>query len=325
MEQKRRSRILTVAVLGVLAVVAFVGMLSRLGPQARKPLPGAGEDGFRFKEPTITLYVNETGQKKSIKFEDYIAGVVAAETEPGWPREALAAQAILARTFTLQKIKYEKGVPQHGADASTSTEEFQAYNPARITANVRQAVAMTRGMVIRYKGRYIRAWFHSNAGGKTATAVEGLDFRKESTPYVAVVSDPGQKVAPPEERSWTASFTPETVRAAVRKQTGKDPGPVTSASIVQRGPSGRATLIRIGNTTISGPALRLGLGPERMKSTLLDRLEVSGSQLVMSGRGRGHGVGMSQWGAYYLAKRGTAPADIIRYYFKGVTVDKIWR
>lgn len=325
MEQKKRSQYLTTAALVILGVVAFVGMLSRLAPQTKKPLPGGGGDGFKMKEPTITLYINETGQKKRIKMEDYIAGVVAAETEPGWPREVLAAQAILARTFTLQKIKYEKGVPQHGADASTSTEEFQAYDSSRITSDIRQAVAMTRGMVVRYKGRYIRAWFHSNAGGKTATAAEGLDFRKEATPYIAVVSDPGQKVAPPQERAWTAYFPLETVRSAVRKQTGKDPGQITSASVISRGPSGRATMIRIGSVTISGPALRLGLGPERMKSTLIDRLEVSGGQLVISGRGRGHGVGMSQWGAYYLARQGKTPVDIIKYYFKGVTVDKLWR
>ncbi|MGB9792522.1 MAG: hypothetical protein ACPLTR_08110 [Thermacetogeniaceae bacterium] len=115
------------------------------------------------------------------------------------------------------------------------------------------------------------------------------------------------------------------MRAAVRKQAGKDPGPISSASVLARGPSGRATLVRLGNITISGPALRLALGPERMKSTLIDRLEVSGGQLVISGRGRGHGVGMSQWGAYYLARRGKTPEEIIRYYFKGVTVDRIWR
>lgn len=320
MEQTKTTRAVTFVVLAVLAAVAFWG-LSRGGkPPARKPVPGK-----LGTEPTITLYINETGEKKRIKLEEYIVGVVAAEMEPGWPREALAAQAILARTFTLHKIKYEKGVPKHGTDASTNTEEFQAYNTRRINDNVRKAVESTRGTVIKYNDRYVRAWFHSNAGGKTATAAEGLEFTKESTPYIKSVADPGQKVAPPAERNWTAVFPLDVVRNAVLKQTGRDPGAIAKATIVKRGPSGRATQVKVGNAAISGAALRLGLGSERMRSTLLDKFEVRGGELVVAGRGFGHGVGMSQWGAYYLAKQGKSPTEIIRYYYSGVTLDKVWR
>jgi len=281
-------------------------------------------DEYRYQEPEITLYDNNTGEKKRIKMEEYIAGVVAAEMEPSWPVEALAAQSILARTFTLHKIKYEKGVPHRGADTSTSTEEFQAYDPKRITQRVREAVKMTRGEVIKHKGKYIRAWFHSNAGGKTATAEEGLAFKKEATPYIQSVTDPGQKVADPDDKEWKASFSLDEVRSAVIQQAGKDPGQITSASIVKKGPSGRAVTIRLGNAEISGSALRMGLGPERMRSTLLDRLAVEGGTLQMAGRGFGHGVGMSQWGAYYMAKEGKTHTDIIHYYFKDVEIEKIW-
>lgn len=303
-----------------LVLAVFVGCR---GP-AEKPLPKKAQQ-YKYQEPVITLYDNDTGQKKKIKFEEYIAGVVAAEMEPTWPIEALSAQAILARTFTLHKIKYEKGVLKHGTDVSTSTEEFQAYDPTRITHGVREAVKRTRGEVIKYQGKYIRAWFHSNAGGKTATALEGLAFKKEPTPYIKSVTDPGQKVAKPEDKSWEASIPLEEVRAAVIKQSGKDPGTMDSAAIVKKGPSLRAEVVRLGNTKISGPALRLGLGPERMRSTLLDRFEIKDGMLQMAGRGYGHGVGMSQWGAYYMAKQGKTYTDIIHYYFKDVTIDKIWR
>jgi stage II sporulation protein D len=281
---------------------------------------------YRYQEPELTLYDNETGEKKRIRFEEYIVGVVAAEMEPSWPVEALAAQSILARTFTLHKIKYEKGVPQHGADASTSIEEFQAYDPSRITPRVREAVEKTRGEVIKHNGKYIRAWFHSNAGGRTATAPEGLAFKKESTPYIKSVSDPGQKVAEPKDRAWKASFPLDEVRSAVINQTGKDPGQITSAAIVKKGPSGRAETVRLGDVEISGPALRIGLGSERMRSTLLDQFAVEGGALQMAGRGFGHGVGMSQWGAYYLAKEEKkGHTDIIHYYFKDVEIEKIWK
>lgn len=309
-------------ILGLAAALMVLAVPAGCRGPAKKTPP---KSDYKYQEPEITLYDNETGQKRKIKFEEYIAGVVAAEMEPSWPIEALAAQSILARTFTLHKIKYEQGVPKHEADASTSTEEFQAYDPARVTPQVREAVKRTRGEVIKYQGRYVRAWFHSNAGGKTATALEGLAFKKEKTPYIQSVSDPGQKVAKPEDKTWTASIALEEVRAAVLQQSGKDPAVISSAAIVKKGPSGRAETVRLGKAAISGPALRMGLGPEKMRSTLLDRFEVKDGMLHMSGRGYGHGVGMSQWGAYYMAKQGKSYRQIIHHYLKDVTIDKIWR
>jgi stage II sporulation protein D len=305
------------------ALVVLAASAGCRGP-AEKPLPKK-ESQYKYQEPEITLYDNNTGQKKKIRFEEYIAGVVAAEMEPAWPVDALSAQAVLARTFTLHKIKYEKGVPQHGADASTSTEEFQAYDPSRITPRVREAVKKTRGQTIRYQGKYIRAWFHSNAGGKTATAGEGLAFNKEPTPYIKSVSDPGQKIAKADAKTWEASVPLEEVRAAVLEQAGKDPGAITDAAIVKKGASGRAETVRLGDADISGSSLRLGLGPERMRSSLLDRFEVKDGMLQMAGRGFGHGVGMSQWGAHYLARQGKSYTEIIHYYFQDVSIDKIWR
>ncbi len=314
----KRTRFSTLGIGGIL--VLLLVLVGCNGP-AEKPLP---KDKLKYQEPEITLYDNETDQKQKIKFEEYIAGVVAAEMEPSWPQEALAAQAILARTFTLHKIKYEKGVPQHGADASTSTEEFQAYDPSRITPAVKDAVKKTRGEVIKHDGEYVRAWFHSNAGGKTATPSEGLAFHKEKTPYIKSIKDPGQKVAIPKDKSWEASFTEQEVRDAVIKQIGKDPGEFTTVTIDKKGPSGRAEMIQLGDVKISGPAFRLGLGPEKMRSTLLDSCEVKDGKLVVTGRGYGHGVGMCQWGAYSMAKDGKSHEEIIHHYFEDVEIEKIW-
>ena len=314
-----------VSIICLTASLALLAGLAGCGTPEEKPLPEQ-EAEYKYQEPVITLYDNDTGEKKEIKMEEYLAGVVAAEMEPTWPLEALSAQAVLARTFTLHKIKHEKGVPQHDADASTSTEEFQAYDPERITSQVREAVKRTRGKVIKHDGDYIRAWFHSNAGGKTATAKEGLAFEKEPTPYIKSVSDSGQKVAKPDDKTWEASFTLDEVRAAVIAQSGENPGQITSAEIVKKGPSKRAETVRLGDTEISGSALRMGLGPERMRSNLLDRFEVKDGELHMAGRGYGHGVGMSQWGAYYMAEeQGKSYTEIINHYFKDVTIDQIWR
>ncbi|MEW6663386.1 MAG: SpoIID/LytB domain-containing protein [Bacillota bacterium] len=276
------------------------------------------------QEPTISLFVHETGEIKKIKLEEYLQGVVAAEMDPTWHPNALAAQAILARTFTMKKIQ-EGGVKERGTDASTDVKEFQAYDPTRVNDQVREAVDRTRGEVALYRDNYINAWFFADGGGRTAaSAEEGLAFKKEPAPYIHSVEDPGFAITLPENKSWTARFPMEKVRQAIREATGQDPGAVSSASIVSRGPSGRATSIKIGNVTLSAPALRLALGSTEMRSTLLEDLSVKNNMLVMKGKGYGHGVGMSQWGARALAEQGKSPEEIVQYFFKGIKIEKRW-
>ncbi|MDK2820635.1 MAG: stage sporulation protein [Clostridia bacterium] len=276
------------------------------------------------EEPTISLYMHETGEVKKIKIEDYLTGVVAAEMEPTWPVNALAAQAILARTFTMKKIQ-EGGVKAHGTDASTNIQEFQAYNPAKVNDNVRRAVEMTRGQVIKYKGNYINSWFYSYGGTQTAaSAVEGLGFNKEETPYIQSVADPGKAITTQKNKNWTATFSVNELKTAVKKVTGKDPGSITDLGITSKGPSGRATKLKIGNTTVRAPALRLALGSKRLRSTLISDIKVSNGKVIFKGEGYGHGVGMSQWGARALAEQGKNPEQIIKYFFKGVELVKEW-
>lgn len=289
---------------------------------ARKPAPQQ-----QTTEPTISLYVNETGEVKRLKMEDYLEGVVAAEMDPKWPANALAAQAIIARTFTLKQIKDRGGVPKYGTDASTNVEEFQAYDPTRINDNVRAAVNMTRGEVVKHEGRYINAWFSACDGGVVASAPEGLAFKQERTPYInAGAKDGCLEITVPENQQWTASFPLPTVRSAVQKIMGTDPGVITSGnvSVAKRGPSGRAETLKIGNATVGSAALRLALGSEKMRSIFLDNITVQNGNLVMTGKGFGHGVGLCQWGAKKQAAEGKKPEDIVRFYFKNVTIDKLW-
>lgn len=291
----------------------------------KKPAPQTQQ---MKQEPMITLYVNETGQKKRIKMEEYIAGVVAAEMDTSWPQKALAAQAILARTFTLKQMQDKGGVPKHKADASTSVEEFQAYDPTKINDNVRKAVAATRGEVVKYKGKYINAWFSACDGGVEASAAEGLAFTKEKTPYIkAGVKDNCLSVTVPENVKWTASFPAETVRAAVQQTMGTDPGDINAGnvSIAKKGPSGRAETLKIGKADVGAAALRLALGNDKMRSIFLDGIGYSNGNIVMTGKGYGHGVGMCQWGAKKFAQEGKSPEDIIKFYFKDITISKIWK
>ncbi|HWQ61161.1 MAG TPA: SpoIID/LytB domain-containing protein [Negativicutes bacterium] len=275
-------------------------------------------------EPTITVYMHETGEKKSMKMEEYIAGVVAGEMKPDWPVAALAAQAIVARTFTLEEIETKGGVPARGTQASTDIKEFQAYSAKDVNDNVKKAVDMTRGMVATYQGKPIRTWFHASAGGITATVKEGLNFKEAEPPYVQSVQSPDD-LAPADVQNWTASFSKQEVMAALDKM-GQKVTMIDSVEIGQKGPSGRATSLVFNKTVqVSAPDFRVGIGSTVLKSMLLDSVSVEGDKVTFSGKGYGHGVGMSQWGANKMAAEGKKPEEIVGYYFKGITVEKRWQ
>lgn len=321
---KRRLIWLLLSLLMATLILGACTPLRSPAPQAGAPaIPKQIAAGNR-QEPMIKVYMKDTKQIKQMKLEDYVTGVVAAEMEPNWPLEALAAQAILARTFTLQKIADEGGVPARQADASTDIEEFQAYDPSRINNTVKEAVRRTRGMVAAYDGKFIRAWFHANSGGKTASAMEGLGFDKAPTPYVVSIDDPiSQQVDPADQKTWTATFSKADVKQALQKM-GQTASDFQSIQIAEKGPSGRATKIGVGSTVVSGPAFRLALGSTKLRSTLIDSVSVSGDKVTFKGKGYGHGVGMSQWGAKGRAEQGTKAEDIVKAYFKNITLFKIW-
>lgn len=292
------------------------------GSETGLPVPPEIAQGER-KEPFISVYMAEEEEVKEMGMEEYLEGVVAGEMDPNWPLEALAAQAIIARTFTLQKIKESGGVPQRQAHASTDIEEFQAYNADEINEKVKKAVALTRGKVVCHHNEFAKTWFHAYAGPRTALADEGLAY-KENPPYIQIVESPGKDVVPPEEGRWFHSFRLEEVRKIVQEATGKDPGAIQNVEITKKGPSGRATFIKINDQNIAAPELRLALGSTEMRSTYLTDLNIENGCLNLAGEGYGHGVGLCQWGARALAEQNKSPEEIVNYFYKDVNIVKLW-
>ena len=298
------------------------------GPETQKDAPKVAipdpiNQGEKV-EPEISVYLAEENRVQAMKIEEYLQGVVAAEMDPAWPQEALAAQAIIARSFTLQKISEDGGVPERNAHASTDIQEFQAYDASRINANVRQAVESTRGLVAVYGNEFIRGWFHAYAGPRTATAPEGLEFDGPNPPYIQIVESPADEIIPEDERNWQASFPLSQIRSATREITGKDPGEVTKMGIAKKGPSGRVVSFRVNDVEVSGPQLRLKLGSTEMRSTYVENLEIEDGKVNMKGVGYGHGVGMCQWGARALAEAGKNAEEIVKYYYKDIELVKLW-
>jgi len=311
-------------VLLVCLCMALIGCSKQPQKKPETPqAPLAQNQAVQQNEPEITVFMHETGEKKTMKMEEYLAGVVAGEMKPEWPVEALAAQAIIARTFTVEAMETKGGVPERGTQASTDIKEFQAYNAKAVNDNVKKAVEMTRGMIITYQGKPIKGWFHASAGGITATAKEGLNYREAEPAYIHSVPSPDE-LAPEDVRNWTAAFSKEDVINAMAKM-GKKVNDISSVEIAQKGPSGRATVLMINKAVeVSGPELRVALDSTKLKSMLLDKVMVSEESVTFVGMGYGHGVGMSQWGANRMAKDGKKPEEIVTYYFKDVQVEKRW-
>ncbi|AKL93633.1 stage II sporulation protein D [Clostridium aceticum] len=275
------------------------------------------------QEPRLTVHIVETGESREMDFEEYLPGVLAGEMQNDWPMEALKAQAILARTYVMEFVADMGGSKYEGADVSTDIEEAQAWNEEGINERIIQAVNDTRGQVAVHNNEYIKAWFHAHAAGQTAMAVEGLGLDGEDPPYIHSVESPDSEEAPEDDVNWSETFTKAEVIQAVQT-TGQEPGDFDSIEVVEAGPSGRAYKLQIGEAVVIGPAFRLALGSTRMKSNQLQDISVEGDQVTFTGTGYGHGVGMSQWGAYQMAEEGRNAEEIVKHYFKDIEVIKLW-
>lgn len=279
------------------------------------------------EEPTVTVYVNETGQIQEMKLEEYLAGVVAGEMFPDWPVEAYAAQAIFARSFTMDFMAKGGVKDRYGADVSTNIEETQAYNPDAITDEIREGVEMTRGEVMTYDNRFVRGWFHAYSGGETCQAKEGLDYQEEEPPFTTNVSLPENEYVPDDVKAWTAEYSTAEL-ATLLAPRGVNVGEITAVEIAERGPTERITKLTIegveGEQEITGPEFRLAVDSTKMKSTLVEEMSLEDGTLTIRGAGYGHGVGLSQWDAYMFAEEGKDPSDIVQTFFEGVQIRKIY-
>ena len=283
----------------------------------------------RRAEPTISVYFHENNTKREMPIEEYLAGVVAGEMEANWPENAYAAQAILARTFTMEFIGRGGTKKLHATDICTDEKHAQAYTTSRITPAIKQAVAATKGQVLLYKGKYIRGWFSASCGGRTALSRAGLAFKGAEPPYISSVDCPEGKVIPKDAQLWQARFSGGELEAALKKATGKSVGTVTTVEgRAKDGLTHRTTKLRLtgasGTAEVAAADFRVALGPERMRSIWLTGIQSGKDGTTMSGRGFGHGVGLCQWGAHALAKEGRNPTQIAQHYFPKAQIAKMW-
>jgi len=256
-----------------------------------------------------------------LPLEAYVAGTLARETYPSWGAEVLRAQAVVARTYVLYEHAHRHG---QAYDVKATTES-QVYGGMDAESEiVVRATDDTRGEYLAFEGEPILAVYHSAAGGETQGAEE---VWTRSLPYLRPVSVEGEEASP--DTYWRAMVSRE-VLARVATALGHPLGSVRDVRIEERTVSGRVRSVRIvgtgGETVVAAGSLRAALGEDVLKSTLFEvhpGRDERPQDFVFVGSGRGHGVGMSQWGARAMAERGAGYREILQHFYPGTTLRRV--
>jgi len=250
-----------------------------------------------------------------IDMELYLMSVVPSESYASWPLEALKGQAVAARTYALYQILHRKNMDYDLVD----NEGDQAYKGVeRETKRTTQAVKETEGLVLIVKDKPILAMFTANSGGYTADA--GTLF-KVSKPYLIAHPDPSSLKG--KMSQWEKKFTVNEVEENLRKRglgvTGlKDIAPaekdqsgrIIKVSIIDEKGS---KIFRTWNT------LRRALDlPE-----ILFEIQRTEDTFIFEGRGWGHGIGYSQWGAAIMGENNDYK-EILKFYYPNTSLIKMW-
>lgn len=244
--------------------------------------------------------------------QEYLYSVLGGEMDASWPQEALKAQAIAARTYALYEREKQRNNPIY--DLGNTPDRWQIYkgviseSPATYAA-----VDSTLGQVLTYKNRIILSVFHACSGGHTEN-VE--DVWGSNEPYLRAVQDYDQNIR---ECNWVKTFSPTEISAKFPEVGNvKDMIPETYS------PFRSVKVLKIvgnrGTKVLKGEEVRTAL---KLKSTRFSVTKGADGSFVLQGLGFGHGLGMSQWGAYNLARQGVNHLQILGHYYQGVALTPI--
>lgn len=244
-----------------------------------------------------------------VDLEEYVKGVVPAEVNSSWHPEMLKAQAVAARTYAL----YQQMLSANRDYDVVASVQDQVYRGKQgIDGAVLKAVEETRGLVLTYQGAPIYAAFSSTAAGLTEDAV---NVWSKDYPYLKGVECPFDLASP--YYQWTASFRRELLEQNLRQQ-GFPIGTITALTPSSFSRGGRVATLRVihteGELILRGEELRKAVGYMVIPSTQFT-VESVGPEIVLSGYGAGHAVGMCQWGAKELAELGYPFSTILSYYY----------
>lgn len=277
----------------------------------------------------IKVWFDDTGELRDMLLEEYLFGVVAAEVPASYSMEALKAQTVAARTYSLYSISHGGCNTNSDADICTSSSCCQAYRTeaqlrerwgeeyAYYRSCIEKALMDTAGEVLLYNNKPIDAMYHASSGGYTENSE---NVYANEIPYLRSVESPhevgsrlsGEKtytladfVAAANGAKPDANLTAETISEQVK--------------ILSNYPSGRVEKMQLGNVEITGKQARKMFSLD----SALFTLEITDTEIIFHTKGFGHGVGMSQSGANGMALDGADYKTILLHYYTGVTLGVI--
>lgn len=276
---------------------------------------------------TIRLFHSKTNEIEELPIDEYLYGVVSAEMPAHYEMEALKAQAVVARTYTIYKIA-NQAFKHENADVCDEASCCQAW----ISKEDRQkrweddkkdeywnriitCVKETQGKVILYEGKPINAFFHANSGGSTEIPLNV--WGGSGYPYLQTVTTAGEDAY--DQYQSEAEFTKEQLGELVQQIHSDfviDWNQSDCIQILERTNGNRVKKIKIGNLTLTGTEVR---NIFKLRSANFEVSFVE-DKVKFQVIGYGHGVGMSQTGADSLAKEGKSYADIIHHFYSGVEI-----
>ncbi|HYE83672.1 MAG TPA: stage II sporulation protein D [Clostridia bacterium] len=306
------------AAIAVLMLLLFIIPLVLLEDSEKKP----EKDLRPGTDLSIEVYMCDIDKIVTMKLEDYILGVVAGEMPLSFHPEALKAQALAARTYTMLRMNRfgGSGCSKHpGAEICTDPAHCQAYrNPATINKDMdklKEAVYGTAGEVIVYDNKLIDAVFHSTSGGKTENSEEIWSNR---VPYLRSVMSQYEEHSPKYITQQEVSIDNfiQCMKKLDSSVTISKKNIKNGIKVLERSEGGRITKLNVGDKIFSGTDIRNALGLNSANFNY----SIVGSSIIFTVVGNGHGIGMSQYGADGMAKNGAGYRDIVMHYYQGVDV-----
>jgi len=253
-----------------------------------------------------------------IGLEDYVKGVLFHEISHRWPIEAIKAQAIATRTYALYHAQMNKAKP-YDVSSDIYSQVYGGKDSERYRTN--KAVELTRGLVLKYKGKIFPAYFHATCAGRTENADELWNInlgclKSVDCPYCGASL----------HIKWDVTLTLAEIVEKLNL-SGYNIGPLKDMRVLKLNDSGRVKALELisdeGQKIISGKEFRQMLDPKIIRS-LKFSLDVMAGKAFFSGFGWGHGVGMCQWGAYFMAKDGYKYYTILKFYYQDAEIEDIY-